>query len=780
MRILITLSLTLVMAVPGGIQAQSHLIANVLQTRDAWRSVKTNNLFVIGDADAESLRQVAVWLEFFHSAFASLISRSVLNSTVPTTVVVFRDESSFLPFKPLYQGKPANVSGYFQPGDDVNYIALSLDRSERDPFATAFHEYVHLHLRENLPGIPLWLNEGLAEFYGSLKFSEGEAVLGAPINAYVGLLRSAEMLPLRTLFSVDNKSPHYNEQDKTGIFYGQSWALVHYLMLADGSQRQEQFKRFLQLVSTGDSADRAIEQAFGMSLSAVEKGLQDYVRRGEFTGQRIAIGNNPDAYNSYTALQRSSVSAGEADYYLGDLLMHINRESDAERYFQQAISLEPGLTPAYASLGLLRVRQRRYAEAKKYLQKATTSPQSFLIHYLYAYSLSREGITPTGEYSGYSAENVVIMREQLQRSIKLAPEFAAAYHLLALVDLVTDQHLDEAETMAERAQQLTPKAPYSMLLAQIYVRRGNQEAARRVLEPLTRNDNASIRTESQNLLDWLNKTATKEGLTRANPSRGTVKLSDAVIAEPVQAGQSRVIAGGAVTNEAIRDGKTIDNSGPMPTVDEVLARYVEALGGAAAIKAVNSRVTRGRLDIPGVSRDGSFEEYAQAPNKTLTVLQAYPMGTVRLGYNGITGWMKNASPLRALKGVELGPVQLNSDLFGSVRLKSMYAKVSLLGKSKIGYREIYVLELQPSSGPSERLSLDAETFLPVRVNTFRTNGPQTAPVEIYLDDWRTVDGIKLPFNISQSFPTQTLVFTVKEVQQNVPLAASLFEAPPKP
>ena len=217
MKYLITLLLVLLISVP---------VPATTQTRDSWRSVRTNNLFVIGNADADKLRQVAVWLEFFHSAFGRLVSRNVIDASVPTTVVVFRDEASFMPFKPLYQGRPANLAGFFQPGDDVNYIAMSLDPGERDPFNIAFHEYVHLHLKDNIPNVPLWLNEGLAEFYGSMEFSGGEAILGAPLQ-YIRLLRSVELLPLKTLLSIDTRSPHYNEQDKTGIFYGQSWALVH-------------------------------------------------------------------------------------------------------------------------------------------------------------------------------------------------------------------------------------------------------------------------------------------------------------------------------------------------------------------------------------------------------------------------------------------------------------------------------------------------------------------------------------------------------------------------
>src|ERR1041384_3986540 len=80
------------------------------QTRDGWRSVRTNHLFVIGNADPEQLRRVAVWLEFFHAAFARLVSRNVIDSSVPTTVIVFRDDAWFTPFKPIYNGRPASIS----------------------------------------------------------------------------------------------------------------------------------------------------------------------------------------------------------------------------------------------------------------------------------------------------------------------------------------------------------------------------------------------------------------------------------------------------------------------------------------------------------------------------------------------------------------------------------------------------------------------------------------------------------------------------------------------
>lgn len=776
MKIVITTLLALLVAVPyQGSSARMVLTAGAVQTRDSWRSVRTNNLFVIGNTDSESLRQVAAWLEFFHAAFERLVSRSIGHSSVPTTVVVFRDEASFLPFKPLYQGKPLNLAGYFQAGDDMNYIAILLDRNERqrNSYSTAFHEYVHLHLRQNVPGVPLWLNEGLAEFYSSMQFSDTEAIIGAPISSYIRLLRAQELLPLDTLFSISNDSPHYNEQKKTGMFYGQSWALVHYLMMGAAGRRQEQFKQFLQHVSRGDPTDKAIESAFGITVPVIEKELQDYVRRGDFAGQRLSMGDSSQAYATYTAMQRTSVTEAEANYYLGDLLLHINRQDEAERYFLHAVSLEPSLAPANAALGILRVHQRRYAEAKRYLQVATasTSLQNHMIHYLYAFILSREGLNSEGEHVGYSRENIATMREQLLRSIKLSPQFDPAYYLLALVDLLAGEHLDEAEEMAEKGQRLAPsKRGYSLVLAQIYLRQAKAEAARQILEPLTRDSDASIRAEAEEMLGVLSGNSNRN-------SRSNVKLSSAMLVDEPRA-SSRVV-GGSTTGGAIRDGRTIDNSGPMPSIDEILTRYEQAVGGARALNAVTSRVASGTLDIVGISRNGSFETYSQAPNKTLSVLSAHSMGTVKLGFNGKLGWTHNGTGLRVLKGVELSALQRDADFYGTVRLKNVFVKVSLLGKSKIGFREVYVLDLQPASGPSEQLFLDVETNLPVRWNAVRTNGGQSTPVEIYYDDWREVDGVKLPFRISHSFSGRALSFTVKEIRHNVALDAKLFEAPAK-
>jgi hypothetical protein len=378
------------------------------------------------------------------------------------------------------------------------------------------------------------------------------------------------------------------------------------------------------------------------------------------------------------------------------------------------------------------VRQHRYADAKKYLQKATTSTQTYLVHFLYAYVLSREGISADGTISEYSAENAALIREQLQRAIKLEPNHAPAHHLLAVVDYIRNEHLDEALEAAQKAQQLAPaNKDYSELVERIQLARTGPTGARNVREP----------------------------------------MKGAAIAEP---GTSRML-GGESSGMVINDGQLVAASGSLPTVDEVLKRFVEAMGGAAAINAAKSRVTKGTLDVGGVSRGGSFESYALAPNKTLSVLQAYPLGAIRLGFNGRTGWTTSARGKRLLKGAELAKLQRDSDFYGLLNMKTVYAKVTMPGMSKIGFREVYVLDLQPATGVVERMYLDAQTYLPVRINSVQMNGTVSEPVETYLDDWREVDGIKYPFTMSERFAKLTLVFTVKEIKHNVALDARMFE-----
>src|SRR5262249_31101405 len=214
--------------------------------KDTWVSVRTKNFLMLGNASEKEIKNVGLKLEQFREAFTNMLPSIRFNTPVPTTVIVFKSDSSYAPFK-----SSPNIAGYFQPGQDVNYITLTTEvRGQQDPFTVIFHEYTHLLVNNTFANAPVWFNEGLAEYYSTFSITDDqEVVLGAPIARHVFQLRENKLLPLKTLFEVDQKSPHYNERNKQTIFYAESWALMHYL-IAGKEGRSEKLGKFLELMGS--------------------------------------------------------------------------------------------------------------------------------------------------------------------------------------------------------------------------------------------------------------------------------------------------------------------------------------------------------------------------------------------------------------------------------------------------------------------------------------------------------------------------------------------------
>ncbi|MGH9844099.1 MAG: hypothetical protein ACREEM_35660, partial [Blastocatellia bacterium] len=101
--------------------------ASIGTAKSSWLKVQSRHFTLIGDAGEKELRKVGVRLEQFHAAVSPLFDRNRRDAYRPITVVVFREDNSYKPFKPLYQGKPADVSGYFQASDDAVHITLTAD-----------------------------------------------------------------------------------------------------------------------------------------------------------------------------------------------------------------------------------------------------------------------------------------------------------------------------------------------------------------------------------------------------------------------------------------------------------------------------------------------------------------------------------------------------------------------------------------------------------------------------------------------------------------------------
>ena len=218
-----------------------------------------------------------------------------------------------------------------------------------------------------------------------------------------------------------------------------------------------------------------------------------------------------------------------------------------------------------------------------------------------------------------------------------------------------------------------------------------------------------------------------------------------------------------------------------PTAEQILARYTEALGGAAAIAKLQSRTMKGTwLTASGVSL--GYEVYQTAPDRIYAVLNTPKQGVIERGFNGQTGWEKSARGLRDLEGPELYYLKRYPDLFRDLKLEGQFTRLAFGGKDKIDGKDVYVLRGQGIDGKGQRLYFDVQTGLLLRRITSTPTMVGIIPEQVDYEDYREVDGLKLPFTIRVTMvdagSSSTRKFT--EIKLNVPVDETKFNKPAPP
>ena len=219
----------------------------------------------------------------------------------------------------------------------------------------------------------------------------------------------------------------------------------------------------------------------------------------------------------------------------------------------------------------------------------------------------------------------------------------------------------------------------------------------------------------------------------------------------------------------------------LPTLDEMIDRYTKAIGGAAAIEKLVSRVARGNLITTNRMTQPltvALEVYQQAPNKRL-VITAGARGTSAEGFNGTLGWVNNDRGSRVTEGDELAGQKRDAELFRFINLRRSYPRMVVLGREKVAGREAYVVGATASNNSREKLYFDAATGLLIRqFVTFRT-AMGVIPEVTDFDDYRDAGGLKLPFTISWSRAPFTATQRFSEIKINVAINDAKFERPAK-
>lgn len=217
----------------------------------------------------------------------------------------------------------------------------------------------------------------------------------------------------------------------------------------------------------------------------------------------------------------------------------------------------------------------------------------------------------------------------------------------------------------------------------------------------------------------------------------------------------------------------------LPTAQEILTKYVEAIGGKAANDKIKSRSTKGTIEYAPMGVKGTFESYAAAPGKSLVKMNLAGIGEIIQGFDGTTAWSNDPLAGNKVKaGDELAQAKLTNDFYRETKLEKLYPKMEVKGIEKVGAQDAYVVIAKPDNNlPAETSYFDTKSGLLVRrdITSISPEGNQT--IKVFYEDYRDLDGVKVSYK-SRAVTPQVEVITVNtEVKNNVAVEDAKFAKP---
>jgi tetratricopeptide (TPR) repeat protein len=420
------------------------LSASARELAEHWCEVRTQHFVVLTDSNEKQARRVASQFERMRSVFHLLMPTASDSAGSPIIVLALKEKKAFQTLEPeayLAKGQ-LDVAGLFMRAPDKNYILLRLDAEGEHPFATVYHEYTHFMMRNASEWIPLWLNEGLAEFYQNTDIQEKEVLLGQPSQDDILYLRQNRLLPLTTLLKVDQTSAYYHEEQKGSVFYAESWALTHYIEVTDRQKGSNRLEDYAKLLINKEDSIVAAQQAFG-DLNQLQRSLNSYISQGQFMMFKMKTVVTADE----STFQVRTISAADADAIRADVLVYNGRTNDAQALIDSTLRDDPKNALAHETMGYLKFREGDMQAARKWYGEAVQlNSQSYLAHYYYA-TMSM-GAASTGQDPE--------IESSLRTCIKLNPGFAPAYDALAMRYSIDPAKANEAHMLNVQAINLEP------------------------------------------------------------------------------------------------------------------------------------------------------------------------------------------------------------------------------------------------------------------------------------------------------------------------------------
>jgi len=245
-----------------------------------------------------------------------------------------------------------------------------------------------------------------------------------------------------------------------------------------------------------------------------------------------------------------------------------------------------------------------------------------------------------------------------------------------------------------------------------------------------------------------------------------------VMSERLQAGTAATENNGGGPS----DGQIKEVGGP--SADELIEKYLRAVGGVAAIENTTSRVMKGTITFG--DRNVPIEIYAKAPDMRVSITHT-PDGDSVTAFDGHEGWLGSPGhPAHEMHGPDIDGASIDADLHFPAHLKDMFSKAEVEGTEKIDGREAYVVIGERAGKTPLHLYFDRESGLLVRLVRYGQTPLGQLPTQIDYADYKDARGVKIPFRWTLARPGGRFTIQINEVQVNAPVDDAKFAKPAGP
>ena len=214
----------------------------------------------------------------------------------------------------------------------------------------------------------------------------------------------------------------------------------------------------------------------------------------------------------------------------------------------------------------------------------------------------------------------------------------------------------------------------------------------------------------------------------------------------------------------------------LPSANDVIEKYIQAVGGAAAVENVSSRVESGTVTF-GVGPGFRIEILSQSPSRQAMIVHL-PAGDSSTVFDGHNGWLRSpAGPVRDMPQADIEGAKLDADLQFPINVKKTFQELKVIRTDRVGEHEAILLFATNSSGPPLELYFDRQTGLLLRQLRFGSSPLGLNPTQIDYGDYKIFDGVQVPLHVVITRPNRTLDIHLLEVTQNVRIDDAKFARP---